>query len=627
MIQKENLLKLLLNKPTEEPNENVPSYSDVIEYRTDLDLKASAIFHSPYFATPYKTLSKDNTTTSFNDECIILNNEITETQYWHLLDLIQDEEGFYGVVLHDNKIYLSYFDDIIKDNISINGIKTKIEYDITAVLKEASGSTDPTTLASASIKINKSPIDGRFLIVTGIPDQTYFAVIEYKINVGTNNEYRYQRITKSSLTSYTPLIDDMYVSWEEENVQYAIGIISRATEPQEKVNLTLYEITGTMDTITYSVLSNLNGVMSGALYLKLNYTPQIRYRSLTDRYYSYSTIKDTSHTEGGVTWYDGDVVLSRLNGNELTELSRTTTQYMYTPNITDHAYKNEVDIVILNDNVFAIETILTSPNTIQATFKQLIGNELHGKLVLNNVAYSVDTIAFTIISNQFNLYKYSYQLGNYLYEISSVFRPNGYNGEEYFDKNSLTPVSGELYDVSGNIAFARDLYNKSLVGDTINSIIHIPSNYLNENPIIREKLISETNDAIDDVDEEIEKNEYEELYINFVDAYKVWDMNNKKTYQQMTSYETAKQINEDFKMYVGAYRITNKDNSVKESGLNDITIVDNEGIIEIYFEIGEGGSKTLEIFDQNYEFLFATIDLSSLSPGIYKLTEKVKVEG
>lgn len=626
MIQKENLLKLLLNKPTDTPGENVPSYSDTIETRTNLDTKATAIFGSPYFATPNKTITWDTNVVSFNDECIILNNEITETQYWHLYDLIRDEEGFYGIVQHDSGVYLVYFEELVQNNISTNGIKAKIEYDITAVLKEASGSTDPTTLNNGSFKISKSSIDGRFLIATAIPDQTYFAVIEYTINVGTANEYRYQRIAKSTLTSYTPLLDDMYVSWVEENVQYAIGVISRATEPQEKVNLALLEITGTMDNISYSTLSNLNGVMSGASLLKLNYTPQIRYRSLTDRFYSYSTIKDTSHTESGITWYEGDVVLSRLNGETRTELSRTTTQYMYTPGITDHAYKNEADIVVLNNNVFIIETILTATNKIQATFKQLIGDTLHSKVVLSDVGYSVSNIAFTIISNQFNLYKYSYQLGDYLYEVNSVFR-TGYNGEGYFDKNALSSQSGELYDITSNVAFARDLYNKSIVGDTINSVMHVPYNYLNENPIIREKLISETNLAIDDTTEEIEKNKYEELYVSFADAYKVWDMNGKKTYQQGASYEVAKQINEGFDMYVGLFRVTNNDNTTYESELLNIPIVNGEGIIEICFPIPEGKSKTLEILDQNGDIQFASIDISNLTPGAYKLTEKIKVEG
>lgn len=624
MIQKENLLKLLVNKPVETPNENVPSYSDAITRTTDIGNKATAIFGSSIFATPYRVLSRDNLTIGYNDKSIILMDEtssdVIETRDYLLFDLFQDEEGFYGIVLHDSKIYLAYLD------VDINGITPRIEYNITEVLKEASGDTNPVNdIYTGTIKINKSPIDGRFLIATSFNNQTYFAVIEYKISVGSENTYRYQRLAKSTLTTNKPLIDDMYVSWSEDNVQYAIGIINTSSEPQEKTNIILYEITGTMSSITSSIISSLSGVLCAEAFLKVNQTPQIRYRSLTDRYYSYCVVKTYSFVEEGVTWYQGDVVLSRANGNDRTELSRTTTDYMSSSQ--SNSYKNEADIVIINDNVFAIETILTSPNTIQATFKQLIGDTMHGKVVLSDVYYSKENIGFTLISNEFNLYKYSYQLNNTLYKISSVFKPNGYNGEPYLDRKSLVSTSGELYDITSEVAFARNLYNKSLVGDTINSIIHIPSNYLNENPIIREKLISETNDIIDDADEEIEKNEYEELYINFVDTFKVWDKNDKSVYQQKASYELANQLQTELKMYVANFRVTNNDGTIVQSNLSDIPIVNGEGVLEICFEVKEGGARTFEILDQNYEIVFATIDLSNLEPGAYRLTEKIKVEG
>ena len=375
----------------------------------------------------------------------------------------------------------------------------------------------------------------------------------------------------------------MFVSWSDDNVQYAIAIIGKSSIVQSKSNLYFYEITGTMSTIACNQISYLSNVLCAPLQIKLNYTPQIRYKTMTDRYYSYATVKDTSQVIDGVTWYEGDVVLTRLNGTTRTELSRTTTSFMSSSAST--SYKNEADIEILNDNVFVIETILTAPNKIQATFKQLIGDTLHGQTILTDKDYTRTGLAFTFITNDFNLYRYSYQLDNYLYATDSVFRPTGYNGDPYFSKKSLSPVSSELYDITSRVVFARDLYNKSIVGDTINSIVHVPTNYLNNSPIIREVLKSETNEAIDDANEEIEKNEYEELYINFIDSFKVWDKNDKSTYQQRASYETAKQVNEGFKMYVANFRVTNNDGTTAQSDIGDIPIVDGEGVFEIMFQV------------------------------------------
>ena len=381
----------------------------------------------------------------------------------------------------------------------------------------------------------------------------------------------------------------MFVSWTENNVQYAVGVIGKASIIQSKSNFRFYELKGDMNSITSEILSNKEGIICAPLYLKVAYTPQFRYKSLTERYISYAVVRNNSQVIDGVTWYSGEVVLHRYVGNDVTELIRDTTQFMTSSE--SNSYKNEADIVILNDNVFIIETILTAPNKIQATFKQLIGDTLHGKEVLSNIDYTRTGLAFTFISNEYNLYRYSYQIDNNLYSINSVFRPTGYNGDPYFDKNSLTPISSELYDITSSVVFARDLYNKSLVGDTINSIVHVPASMLNTNPIIREELISDTNDTLDIGTEEITKNEYEELYINFIDAFKIWDKNDKSTYQQSASYQLAKQISSRMEMYVANFRVNNKDGSIVESGIGDIPIVNGEGVFEIVIQVPEGRSK------------------------------------
>lgn len=634
--QRENLLKAILNKPEESQNENVPTYADPVVFTNNLADRFTEHFEYPFYATPYRMLSKDNISVGFNIESAVI-LEYTSPTYmhtqdiwftgWNIIDMIADDNGYYGITIYNNKVWLVYFDDISKKDENGNrNIKTKMTYDITSMLTEVTGDSNPQNSAyNGAIKIHKSPIDGRFLIATSLLNQTYFSVIEYTINVGSANTYRYQRVAKSSMNVNTPIIDDLYVNWTDENVNYAIGIIGTAQVTQSKQDVNIHEITGSMSSINHQIITHLEDVICAPLYLKVAYTPQLRYKTMTDRYYSYAVVRNTSQVIDGVTWYAGDVVLSRLNGSTRTELSRTTTDYMISSAST--AYKNELDIVILNDNVLGIETILTAPNKIQATFKQIIDGEIHGKTVLSNVDYSRTGLAFTVISNEFNLYRYSYQVDNKLYSINSVYRPSGYNGTPYYSKKSLTPVSGELYDISSSVVFARDLYNKSIVGDTINSIVHVPANYLNANPIIEEKLISDTNETIDETNEEIVKNEYEELYVNFIDTFKVWDKNGKVTYQQNASYQLAKQITTGIEMYVANFRVTNNDNTVVESSLGEIPITDGEGIIDIAFQVPEGGSKTFEIYNQDYSIQFATIDISSLAPGAYKLQEKIKVEG
>lgn len=630
MIQKENLLKLLLNKPVNDPNENVPSYSNAVYYQNNLATKSLEYFDNPFYTTPYRVITDGNISFGFNTQSRIylrtnadksMSTDISEMQYASIIDVFHDESGWYSITISENRVYLNYMDDISKEGTWWY----RMGYDITQMLIDITGDPAPqNSVYNGALKIHKSPIDGRFLIATSLLNQQYFAVIEYTVNVGSENTYRYQRFSSSDITTSFPTIDDMFVSWTDSNVNYAIGVIGTNSVIQSKQNIDIFEFSGNMSSISHQIISHLNDVICGALYMKVAHTPQIRYKTMTDRYYSYSVVGSTTQVIDDVTWTDGEVVFTRLNGSTRTELSRTHTDYMISTQSS--SYKNEFDIIIKNDCVFGIETILMAPDKIQATFKQIINDEIHGKVVYTNKDYVRTGLGFSMISNVFNLYTYSYQLDDRLYSIDSVFKPTGYNGESYFNKNSLNSDSGELYDITSNVVFARDLYNKSIVGDTINSILHVPSIYLNINPIIKENLISETNSVIDEGLEEISKNEYEELYINFIDSYKIWDRNDKNTYQQGASHQLAKEINSRVEMYVSKFRVTNNDESIVESDLGDIPIVDGEGVIDINFMVPTGGSKTFEIYNQDFTIQYATIDLTNLTPGAYKLVEKIKIE-
>ena len=630
MIQKENLLKLLLNKPVDDPNENVPSYSNAVYYQNNLATKSLEYFENPFYATPYRMITDGNISFGFNTQTRIwfrtnadksMSTNIAKMQYSNIIDVFHDDSGWYAITIANNRVWLDYLEDINKDFVW----SYRMQYDITQMLIDVTGDPAPqNSVYNGALKIHKSPIDGRFLIATSLLNQQYFAVIEYTINVGSENTYRYQRFSVNDITTSFPTIDDMFVSWTDDSVSYAIGVIGTNSVIQSKQNIDIFEFKGDMSSINHQVISHLDNVICGALYMKVAHTPQIRYKTMTDRYYSYSVVGSTTSVVDEVTWTDGEVVFTRLNGSTRTELSRTHTDYMISTQSS--SYKNEFDIIIKNDCVFGIETILTAPDKIQATFKQIVNGEIHGKVVYTNKDYTRTGLGFSMISNVFNLYTYSYQLDDRLYSIDSVFKTTGYNGESYFNRNSLNSDSGELYDITSKVVFARDLYNKSIVGDTINSILHVPSIYLNINSIIKENLISETNSVIDEGLEEISKNEYEELYINFIDSYKIWDRNDKNTYQQNASYQLARQVNSRVEMNVSKFRVTNNDGSVVESTLGNIPIVDGEGVIDIDFMVPTGGSKTFEIYNQDFTIQFATIDITNLTPGAYRLVEKIKIE-
>lgn len=169
MIQKENLLKLLLNKPVETPNENVPSYSDVATHTDSLNDTYTEKLGHGYYGTPYRIIKKGNVSLAFNSM------QVTELKYIdnnlsyrvktflneNLLDLYADDNGIYGLRMDyssGTRIYLDYYEDLNK---SLLG--RKISYDITSILTEVTGVSDlGYSVYNGTLKLNKSPIDRPF---------------------------------------------------------------------------------------------------------------------------------------------------------------------------------------------------------------------------------------------------------------------------------------------------------------------------------------------------------------------------------------------------------------------------------------------------------------------------------
>ena len=173
--QKENLLKLFLNKPVESPGENVPSYSNVTYYHNNLADRYLPYFEYPFSATPYRILKKGNVSVAFNNQAVtILRYGTNDYLYsypmalrtgWGLVDLYADESGFYGVNTWNGRVYLDYFEDISQpDENGYCHMNIKMSYDITDMLKEVTGDTNPAnSVYNGAIKIHKSPLDRTIL--------------------------------------------------------------------------------------------------------------------------------------------------------------------------------------------------------------------------------------------------------------------------------------------------------------------------------------------------------------------------------------------------------------------------------------------------------------------------------
>ena len=144
---------------------------------------------------------------------------------------------------------------------------------------------------------------------------------------------------------------------------------------------------------------------------------------------------------------------------------------------------------------------------------------------------STSIIGRLFINNIYNLYSiYSPQANTNTQKIQLVFNQNNYNGLPYEAPNCLIPNSAILYDTNDDIVFARNLYNKTISGQTTTSIVQIPNTLLNDTTIAKNDLLGQTNVILVDDDTEITKNIYETVNINFANTISIRndnDPNNK----------------------------------------------------------------------------------------------------
>lgn len=179
-----------------------------------------------------------------------------------------------------------------------------------------------------------------------------------------------------------------------------------------------------------------------------------------------------------------------------------------------HVFDPSFDSGIQNDNIF--EKVL---------------NEEEGEPFYDNVEYF-------LIQNQYNLYNHSIAhkagsdeqiTGLYVVTYQEIYNENNYNGDPYI---SLITVGVDpqqfILKNDNKILYARDIYNKTAYGNSIDSSVIIPNNLLNNVEINNEQLWGSTKLITNDENKVITKNKYEELILNIRNTLNIIDNNDNQ---------------------------------------------------------------------------------------------------
>ena len=510
---KENLLKYFVGDLAQEVGANVPQFNQEVEtinknINDDIIDKLTSSQNAST-VTPLGRIYSEQyngyliygfyTDTSSNNFGFIylIDDELNElqmittfasgTKLFPLTALKQDENGnIYGLS------YTVGADTptsrvLLFNNIFASGLKTGV---YSAVLRnDYIVPNNYVQIPYNQNRIIKSPESATYYLVLRDGSNTRF--IKFVINVGSSNEWTTATLTGKFFTSRF----DMFLDKSgDDEVLHFYGIDNSSpsvyyeyeiknTTVTQKHNITLEGTAIWNDTQVF--VKDINHIYLYCDYTTLGYCKIYQVVGNT-----LSTIKriDLSLVDGSYKYAFG--TLFELNGGTFFfEKHPTTTANQYTARLT---YINE------NNGYYDYEV---------ATYT--------GTNPFNNIYRYVD-FYFSKVYNLCKIFVPIYSTPHSTIKMTFDFNELNYNGSRYSNTNMLKPVKSVLADENDKMLFARNLYNRTINGNTTVSTLNIPNTNLNNIQIPQQVLIGATNYHLQNGMDVITKNIYEELNINFL---------------------------------------------------------------------------------------------------------------
>lgn len=452
----------------------------------------------------------------------------------------------------------------------------------------------------------------------------------YKIEVGSTNELIQYTYSGSALTNYSQL-KAYNIAWSGEEYVEKIGVLNYIEENVNQYDMYYveYSFNGTTITKTYTIevdylLNNIHQIEIDTGVEMNNNNTYVYYNDEPSSY-----IRKIDYQNNNTILYysiTGDTTLNYTWTNLKLKKQNNSLYFYAMKNIDDPNDNTQTEFNI------CFGQILENDNK-----KYIVSNLENGGKLYNIYAYRTNEIFY--LSNVYNLY--SYNLTNSkpipnennvaLLNIKQIFNSLNYNYDDYQDINSMVPNSVWLYS-NNEIVFARNLYNKTLNGNITISTVEIPNMMLNDISITPQKLLGQTNGVLINNTEEITKNIYEDLFINF---YNELTMQNQNTQDYITNLNGATRLNASISntmdynnAKISAIRLNYSDDTTYTKTISPATQI-SQFVYQIKFQIYVPNNKTItsiELISADEQTSYQTINTSNLESGkTYKITQNVEI--
>ena len=530
--------------------------------------------------TPLSTLTSYSSGTEFN-EFVALN--------------VDEDGNFYGIDRTDTQYRLVLLNNFLIKSESAdytvrlrNSYYFPSDYNINKI----------STLNQIDKRIGSATYLVPFLL--GGYNSGYPSVLEIKINVGSENDWN---LYQSTFNYNVGLIEAMVFQYDGDTLNYRLAINNVNNTDTDEV---------TFNGSTYSKSSYAyNG---NAVYLNYN-----------DLYIYKNQIPQSGSSGGQIYIMTSRIYLVDRENNKLITIFEQGWKYY------DYGLNDKQGIYLFkNGNELFGVTIQSCDNETDYRYYllKIVNDEVY-KILLDDFVNDAVYLNLFFVSKQYNLYKYYIQAKDTVYQVNQIYNSAYYNGTEYENVNSLIPSYGNLYDSNGEIIFSRNLYNMVINGSTTTSTIEIPNTMLNDSDINTEELVSQTNVNIVNENQNISKNIYELLYINFVNSIIVQDRNSAN-YQDlpniasMLNQSICSSLNYD-NMKLTKWRITFNDNS---TSVGDLTITEDyeySYVIQFTFFVSKL-IKKIELISEDESITYLTINQPNVEQNkIYNFSQDVYI--
>lgn len=450
--------------------------------------------------------------------------------------------------------------------------------------------------------------------------QPYPIAVEFKINVGLDNEWNVYSSNSSQLFSNTVYSSDTYVEFNSDNElffetlaytlngNHEILLITKQfnsanLEHKKIIEFETEDFVVNTNLKNQSVFKNKNELL---FVLNNSYSDGQSVNSIHDRivmyYYNIEKNNLTKVYDEKIGYYgagniNGAIFLCKNNNDiYILYLKDKTGTKKY--NIYYFRYENAWNPILITDRIYSLnyqDVILFSMSKFNLLQLCVINSNLKSILIFKEDYNSIN-----------------------------------YNSSCYINKNSLNSNKVEIFS-NNSLVFARNLYNKSINSNTTTSVLEIPNTYLNNKQITSTTLFGETNLQLLCNKKKIIKNIYETLYLNFINSFMIIDENNpnNKNLNSIAATYLNHAINSDCsyndaRLYKKAI-VNYIDNTNKEVEYKIDSI--SETLCNLKFNIYiDKAASSISFISNDNTTVYHTIDISNLELNkYYKINQKLEV--